>query len=409
MKKQLFLILFVIAAAMIVIGCVFAFSGYGKITPEEPSVAATAEPTPTTEPTAEPTLEPTAVPTSESSAEPVVASETELIEEIISGMTIEEKVGQLFIVRCPEKNQVQDIIDYNIGNYILFDRDFEHYSPEEVASNISSYQNAAKIPMLIGVDEEGGTVNRISCWPQFEEEEFYSPRELYALGGIDTIINVEQIKIDLLKSLGINMNFAPVCDISTDESQFMYLRSLGQDPYITADFVSRTAELYQLNGLACSLKHFPGYGDNLDTHTGSSVDVRTLESLENYDMIPFEKGIDYSTATILVSHNIVTAFDSNLPASVSPAIHDYIRNNMGFDGVILTDDLSMKAISNYFSNNAAGVMAIQAGNDLLTTTNYVEEINAILTAIQDGIITEERINESVYRILRLKYNMGLFS
>ena len=126
-------------------------------------------------------------------------------------MTLEEKVGQMFIARCPEINSVQKVKEYNLGGYILFSRDFSGKTRDEIIQNIQSYQSAAKIPMFIGVDEEGGTVNRVSTNPNLRAVPFWSPQELYAEGGFDLIQSDTQEKCELLNSLGINLNFAPIC------------------------------------------------------------------------------------------------------------------------------------------------------------------------------------------------------
>ena len=158
-------------------------------------------------------------------------------EELLAGMTLEEKVGQMFIARCPETDAASKVTQYHLGGYILFARDFTGKTKEEVTAAIQSYQNAAKVPLLIGVDEEGGTVNRVSKNANLRETPFASPQELYAQGGWDLIRSDTQEKCQLLQSLGINLNFAPVCDVSQDPQDFIYARSFGQDAEQTAEYV----------------------------------------------------------------------------------------------------------------------------------------------------------------------------
>ena len=155
------------------------------------------------------------------------------------------------------------------------------------------------------------------------------------------------------------------------------------------------------------LKHFPGYGDNADTHTGLAVDSRSLQELESSDLLPFAAGIDAGCGAVLVSHNIVQALDGDSPASLSPAVHQYLRDTMGFDGVVMTDDLVMEAITDRYGTGEAAVLAVQAGNDLLCSTDYAEQYNAVLSAVLDGRIDFDALNASVTRILKWKQNLGL--
>ena len=159
------------------------------------------------------------------------------IATIVAAMSLEEKVGQLFFTRCPETEALQSIAEYHLGGYILFARDFKEKSPQQVIDEIEAYQQEAEIPLLIGVDEEGGTVNRISLYSQFRAVPFWSPRDLYQKGGLDLIRQDTKEKCDLLTSLGINVNLAPVCDVSTDRESYMYARTFGGDGEETAGYV----------------------------------------------------------------------------------------------------------------------------------------------------------------------------
>ena len=150
-------------------------------------------------------------------------------EALLEDMTLDEKVGQLFFVRCPKNEAVEDILGYHLGGYILFKRDFEDKLREDIVNEIYSFQSASKIPMLIGVDEEGGSVVRISSNTNLRKEKFKSPQELYSAGGLDAILNDTKEKDMFLKDLGINVNFAPVADVSTNRYDFIYSRSFGKD------------------------------------------------------------------------------------------------------------------------------------------------------------------------------------
>ena len=326
---------------------------------------------------------------------------------LLKAMTTEEKVGQLFLARCPDENALEDIEAYHLGGYILFWKDFDGQTADTLKETLSGYQNAAAIPLLIAVDEEGGTVNRVSLNHSLRHRPFSSPRKLYSQGGMDYVIAAEEEKAQLLGSLGINVNMAPVCDITTDRNAFMYDRSLGESPEVTGQFVKRTVQTMSENHVGSVLKHFPGYGNNTDTHTGIAVDERPLEELEACDLVPFTVGIVNGCDAILMSHTIVTAFDSEYPVSLSPAAHEYLRQMQGFDGVIVTDDLVMQAITDTYGAEEAAVLAVLAGNDLLCSTEYRVQYQAVLEAVNSGRIPATLLDEAVERILRWKMELGL--
>ena len=329
------------------------------------------------------------------------------IQETISNMTIEEKVGQMFIARCPGDGAPEKAAEYHLGGYILFGVDFKDETKESVSGKIASYQSASSIPMLIGVDEEGGTVTRVSRYPAFREEPFPSPQQVYANGGMEAVAADTAEKCALLRELGINVNFAPVCDVSEDPEDFIYDRSFGKSAGETAEFVRTVVESASGTGVACVLKHFPGYGDNEDTHTGIAYDARPYDTFLTSDFLPFEAGIDAGAQMVLVSHNIVECMDPDQPASISPAVHDVLRDQLGFGGVIVTDDLAMEGIRDFVSDDKAAVMAVLAGNDLLCCTDFETQIPAVIQAVENGQISQDRLDESVGRILKMKIDLGV--
>ena len=368
-------------------------SGCAGVQPPEDTV-------PTTQQTIPPTTQET---------EPPTTLPPDPVEELLDGMSLEEKVGQLFLARCPESGALEDIEAYHLGGYILFGRDFENETPDSLTETLVNYQAAAEIPLLIAVDEEGGTVCRVSRYSAFRSSPFSSPRSLYETGGMDLVLATEREKALLLSSLGINVNMGPVCDVTTERSSFMYSRSLGQSPEITGQFAAGTVEALSQYHVGSVLKHFPGYGNNADTHTGLAVDNRTLEELESSDLIPFAAGIEAGCGAILVSHTIVNAFDDTLPASLSPTVHDYLRQRMGFDSVIVTDDLVMEAITDSFGAGEAAVLAVLAGNDLLCSTEYRVQYQAVLDAVNSGRISTDLLDAAVTRVLRWKQDLGLLA
>lgn len=335
------------------------------------------------------------------------------IEDLLDSMTLEEKVGQLFFVRCPDGGAVEDVSAYHLGGYILFGRDFADKTADDVIQTIRTYQDAAGadtgIPLLIGVDEEGGTVVRVSSNPHLRSEKYASPQKLLSAGGTEALAADTADKDALLHALGINVNLAPVADVSTDPSDFIYDRTFGQDAAGNADCVAAVVAQMAADGMGSVLKHFPGYGDNVDTHTGIAVDQRSLEHFQASDFLPFSAGIAAGggTTAVLVSHNIMTAVDDSLPASLSPAVHDLLRTELGFDGVAMTDDLAMDAVAAYAEGGAVAVMALQAGNDLVITTDYRSQIPKAIEAVKTGTLSEETIHTSCRRVLQWKQNLGL--
>lgn len=332
---------------------------------------------------------------------------TDPIERMMRSMTLEEQVGQLFLVRCNAETALEDIANYHLGGLVLFGVDFEQETPESITQTIAAYQEAAKVPLLIAVDEEGGTVTRVSHYSQFRETPFDAPRDLYDRGGMDLVLDTETEKCRLLRSLGINVNLAPVCDISTQPDALLYQRSLGQGPEITSSFISKTVRIMADHQIGSVLKHFPGYGDNEDTHVQIAIDSRSLQTYESSDLLPFRAGIDSGADAVMVCHTIVEAMDSEMPASLSPAVHRYLRENMGYDGVVMTDDLVMEAITQQYGAGEAAVLAVLAGNDLLCSTEYAVQYEAVLEAVLTGRIDYGMVVDSVKRVLIWKQELGL--
>ena len=329
------------------------------------------------------------------------------IRLMLNDMSLEQRVGQLFLARCDDTYALEHLNTYHLGGFVLFGRDFSGQTPESFREKIAGYQAAADLPLLIAVDEEGGTVTRVSSNPAFRSAKFPSPRTLYERTGMEAVLVCEKEKCLLLSSVGINVNLAPVCDITTDRGSFMYQRSLGQSPEITGEYIRDTVLEMNSNRIGSCLKHFPGYGNNPDTHTGIAIDQRSLGQLEERDLIPFAAGISAGADAILVSHTIVECLDPETPASLSPAVHSYLRNTMGFEGVIVTDDLVMQAITDTYGAGEAAVMAVLAGNDLLCSTEYMVQYEAVLSAVLEGRIDIDTLNNAVRNVLEWKIELGL--
>lgn len=329
------------------------------------------------------------------------------IQEKIKEMTLEEKVGQMFFVKNDGRFGPDELTQYPVGGIILFAGDLVGETADSLTDKIRSFQNASDISLLIGTDEEGGTVTRVSRYSALADHTFASPRSVYASGGMDAIREDTEEKSKLLLSYGINVNFAPVCDLSGNKSDFIYERSFGDDPQETAEYVDTVVTTMQKEQIGTVLKHFPGYGSNGDTHVNQIEDTRTYEQFVTRDYIPFEAGVNAGADCILVSHNVVAAIDDEYPASLSKKVHDEIRNVLQFDGVVITDDLMMSGVSSGYDLDEAAVQAVKAGNDMLLSTNYQEQIKAVIQAVQDGEIDEAQIDAAVARVLKWKNQLGL--
>lgn len=330
------------------------------------------------------------------------------IDEIMAGMSLEEKVGQMFMINCLPSERAATVKAYHPGGYVLFASDFENETPGSIKGKINNWQQDSNIKLLIAVDEEGGKVNRISLFKQFRAEPFKSSQVLYREGGWSLIESDAQEKARLLKSLGVNLNLAPVCDVA-ESGNYIFERTFGSDAALTSSFVSKVTTVMKRENVGVTLKHFPGYGNSKDTHKGMATDTREYKEFKEKDFLPFEAGIKAGAGSVMVSHNIVTCMDADYPASLSPKVHQELRNTLGFKGVIITDDLSMGAIAEFLGGNheKVAIQAIKAGNDFLCTAQYRVQIPAVINAVKNGEISEARINESVRRILEWKRKLGL--
>lgn len=324
-------------------------------------------------------------------------------EELMKTMSLEEKVGQMFLVRYPKTGVIEEIKNENPGGYILFGRDFDNKTIEETKQELKNNQENSKIKMLFAVDEEGGTVVRVSSNKNFRPSKFLSPQELDAQGGLTAIVEDSKEKSTLLKKIGINMNLAPVVDVSTSSSNFIYKRAYGKGANETAYYTEKVIQAMNELKMISSMKHFPGYGNNVDTHTGIAIDKREYSTFETSDFLPFKAGIEVGGPTILVSHNIVECMDKEKPASLSKKVHERLRNELGFTGVILTDDLAMEAVNSYVKTGEASVQAVLAGNDMIITSDFKTQKAEVIRAVESGKISEDTIHQAVRRILALKY------
>ncbi|MFT8457650.1 MAG: glycoside hydrolase family 3 N-terminal domain-containing protein [Liquorilactobacillus ghanensis] len=336
------------------------------------------------------------------------------LKKVIKKMSLQQKIAQMYIV--PVQSNQQDtataIKEYQPGGIILFGNNFQNQTRQQFITNLDNFQSQAKLPLLIGTDQEGGTVSRLSSNPQLtSNRNFPSPQQVYQAGGKHAVADEAGATAKILHSLKINLNFAPVADVSDNQKSFIYSRTLGLNYQQTAACIKAEVLAIQKNQVAASLKHFPGYGSAGDTHTGFASTDKTLKNFEKNDFLPFRAGIKAGAQTVLVSHIFVNSIDADYPASLSPKVHKILRKKLHFKKVIITDDLTMGAITKFAAEKhvSADLLAVKAGNDMLLSNDISVGIPAIVQAIQNHQVKESQINASVYRILRLKRELGILN
>lgn len=326
----------------------------------------------------------------------------ERAKEIVEAMSLEETIGQIYMVHH-STDSLEDVGTYHLGGFIFFGSDFRNKTKEDVLNMIDKLNDNSKISLLLAVDEEGGIVTRISSNPNLASERFKSPRELYKEGGFDLIRDDTIKKNEILEGLHLNINLAPVLDISNDPKDYIYSRSIGLSPELTGVFAQTVIDASKDSKISYVMKHYPGYGKNSDTHKSKSLDTRSMEEIES-DLIPFSKGIQSGGEAIMISHNIVETLDSNNPASISINNHNYLRNTLGFRGMVITDALNMGATEGIEN---MGIKSLVSGNDILVTKNYKEDIKNILEGVSKGQVSSKYIRALAIKVIEWKISKGL--
>lgn len=341
------------------------------------------------------------------------------VDEIINKMTLEEKVWQMFFVR-PE-----DIVDnisiaiqagtateealkkYPVGGIIYFSQNIENR--EQLTQMIKTTQKYSEIPLFISIDEEGGRVSRLGN--ANVGVTLHPPMAQIGAGKNPEVAgDIGETLANELLELGFNMDFAPVADVITVENnEDIGDRSFGKDPEIVAQMVTAQVSGMQDNGLVSTLKHFPSNGSTAaNTHEETGVCTRTLEQMRETEFIPFIAGIEAGADVVMIAH--MTAVDiDNVPSTLSKVVvTDILRNELNFDGVVISDALNMGAITSVYSPEEVAVLAVNAGVDLLLMSPDVKAAaNAILEKVNSGDISQERIDESVRRIISLKLKRNI--
>lgn len=347
-------------------------------------------------------------------------------EQLIKKMTLEEKIGQLFIIRPDslklsltseqisnpkaygvtelDQQMVESLKQYHIGGVAIFEKNI--VSPTQLIGLIDDIKEQSQIPLLIGIDEEGGVVSRIANSKNFEVTKFDS---MQSIGQTEDSKNAENVGFTIgtyLKQYGFNLDFAPVADVNTNPQNIVIgNRSFGSDPVLVGKMVSAEIEGLHQAGIMSCVKHFPGHGDTKgDTHKGFVSTEKTWEELKGCELIPFIDAFQH-TDMVMISHITapnVTA--DGLPSSLSAEmIEGKLRKELGYKGVVITDSMAMGAITQEFSSSESAIKSLLAGADIiLMPKNFVEAYNGICDAVKSGEISEKRIDKSVLRILSLK-------
>ena len=327
-------------------------------------------------------------------------------EEILSKMSLEQKVGQLFFSRFNNKTQEKDITEKYVGGFVLFGVDFNDSDANHIIKNIEYIQKLSQktmnVPLGLSVDEEGGTVTRISYYKFHRSERFPSPHEIYEKSGLDGLLAIEKEKRDLLRKFKMNVNLAPVADFTNNTDDYIYQRTLGLSLGETIECISKEVSAYNDDNFTCCAKHFPGYGNNSNQLGQITIDERSYEIFKHEDLKPFIEAIKQKIPMILVSHNIVKCKDDKYPASISKSWHDILRNDLNFTGLILSDDLSSDDISSYKGEYSLPIIAINAGNDIILTSQFDDHLTAAIDAVKNGTISVDTINKACKRIIAWK-------
>ena len=347
---------------------------------------------------------------------PEASAAQQTAQALLDTMTDEEKLWQLFFV-TPEaitnvntatvagETTKKALEQYPVGGIVYFAKNLE--DREQTVALLENTQSYAKIPLFLGVDEEGGTVSRVGSNPDMGVPSVGDMRSLGKQQDPAAAYAAGQDIGGSLHALGFNLDFAPVADVAQGADSVIGSRSFGSDPELCASLAGVIVKSLRAEGIVSCLKHFPGYGNNADTHTGIALDARPYTTFEKSDLVPFESGIAAGAPFVLVSHNIVECMDGAYPASLSAKVHTLLRDTLGFTGVIVTDDLAMDAVKAYAQDGSAAVLAIQAGNDMIVTTDYQTQIPQVIAAVQYGEIAESDIDAHVFRVLHEKQALGL--
>ncbi|MDF2520170.1 MAG: Beta-N-acetylhexosaminidase [Clostridia bacterium] len=342
-------------------------------------------------------------------------SQKDPIEEQIEQMTLDEKLGQMIIAGLTGYEAGEDtrqlIESFHVGGFILYSSNIESSQQLLKLTNSLKELNAGnKVPLFISVDEEGGRVSRI---PK-EIKNLPKNSEIGKINNKEFSYKVGKLLGEKVRAFGFNMDFAPVLDINSNpKNPVIGDRAFGADERVVSELGVQTMKGMQETGVIPVVKHFPGHGDTaVDSHIGLPFVYNDLKRLKSFELIPFAAAVEAGADMVMAAHIVLPEIDKENPATLSKTIiTDILREQMNFDGVVITDDMTMGAISENYELGAAAVKSVEAGSDIIMVAygydNALTALTSMKEAVQQGLITEERIDQSVYRILKLKQKYNL--
>lgn len=333
------------------------------------------------------------------------------IKDKIKEMTMEEKLGQLVMVGLDgysiDDNAKTFISNYKVSGFIFFSRNIESQQQSlELANSLKALnEESSNIPLLLGVDEEGGRVSRLPT----QYKKLPTNQKIGSINNTEFSREIGEILGQQVNSLGLNLDFAPVMDImSNPKNTVIGNRSFGNNADVVSSLGLSTHDGIKSQNVIPVIKHFPGHGDTtVDSHVGLPVVTKSLDQLSKLELIPFEASINNGADVVMVSHILMQKLDSKYPASFSKAIiTDLLREKMGFKGVVITDDITMGAVTKNYALGDMAVKSLQAGSDIILVCHdfnkQIEVLDSIKSAVENGEISEQYIDEKVYRVLSLK-------
>lgn len=390
-----------IAALILIIVTIFMFGCSGHEIIDVVVPTASPSPSPVPSPTQMPTPPPTPVP--------------DPLEEYISGLSIEQLIGQLIMIGFDGMSDIDSsskkmLTEYYAGNVILFGRNTETFAQTSaLIAKINRLNPSPEIPYIITIDIEGGSVTRFKG----QWKPFISSAQTLGKANDPERVYKQYTQIGkTLTGIGFNMNLAPVADIARNPSaSFLGNRLFGSNPDRVAPLIAKAVEGLHNGGIGSVAKHFPGHGDTaVDSHHAKPVIETSMEEMLDYALVPFQSAVDAGVDCMLVGHILLPELDSGRIASVSPTIiTGLLREQMGFDGLVMSDDLRMAALASDYSAGEGAVLFIEAGGDIILIGRYFEKqsdiARSLKAAVDEGRLTRERISESVKRIFeyKLKY------
>ena len=339
----------------------------------------------------------------------------EMVEESVAGMTLEQKVAGLFFVTPEQLTGVGQAVQagegtrealakWPVGGLVYFKQNIQ--SEEQLKEMLANTVSYSSFPIFLGVDEEGGSVARVADALGLENVEPMA--DIGSTGDVQAAYAANQTIGTYLSSYGFNVDFAPIADVLTNpDNTVIGDRAFSDDPQTAADMVAGAVEGLQSAGVSACLKHFPGHGDTAgDSHTGAAETDRTKEEMAAAEFLPFQSGIEAGADMVMVGHISAPNLTGGekVPASLSEEIiTGILRSELGYDGIIITDAMNMAAVTDYYEADVAAIMALKAGADMiLMPEDFQQAYEGVLQAVQDGTVSQERVDDSLKRIYRVK-------